>query len=411
MKTIALLLLLPCTLLAEVHFERPPTLSATAILKPEFAAGDGFTVRDPVPTYGGRNLYTIDSTDGVFDADGNVMLMRRVREVAAIARLREVSRTDEYAKALAHAVASPLVVAKDLIEHPVGTVVGVPMGLFKFLNSTGQGIKEGTEGRKRSQYEDSTAAGLIGFSQVKCNVALQLGVDPYSSNTVLQKELNAVSWASYAGKTTFTLATAPVSGVAGLALTAAGIDSSFESDLREQSPADLRLASLKRLLAMGCDRATADAFLNNLSFSPSVQTALVLHLDSLKGVANRASFIRLAASRSEHEGDALFFNQTARIVAELQARGRTLARLDTLGSVPVALDTDGNVIAALEWDYASWTESTAKFVTQLKAARFGKKAPAGFIVALSGDASPLVQEQLRAAGITLATRLAPGPLQ
>ena len=64
MKTTALFLLLPLGLLAQDAFEQPPTLSAAAILKPEFAAGAGFAVRDPVPTYGGRNGYMIDSDAG-----------------------------------------------------------------------------------------------------------------------------------------------------------------------------------------------------------------------------------------------------------------------------------------------------------------------------------------------------------
>ena len=411
MKTTALLLILPFTLLAQDGYEQPPTLSAAMILKPEFAAGDGFTVRDPVPTYGGRNGYMIDSDAGVFEADGNVMLMRRVRELAAIAKLREVSRTDVYKNALGSAMASPLLVTKGLIEHPVSTVTGVPKGLWKFMNRAGQGLKERTDGRERSQYEDSNAAQLIGFAKAKRDVALKLGVDPYSSNEALQRELNGVSWAAYAGKMTFTLATAPVSGAAGLALTATGISSTFENAIRDQSPGDLRLASLKRLLAMGCARADADAFLNNIAFSPSVQTALVLHLDSLTGVANRAAFIRLAASGSDSEGDALFFAQTSRLLAELHAGGRTLARIETLGGLPVAVGTDGNLVVALEWDYASWTQNAANFIAQFKAAKFGRKAPTGFVIALTGDASPTVQEQLQAAGITLATRLAPGPLK
>lgn len=411
MKTTALLLALPFTLLAQDGFEQPPTLSAAAILKPEFAAGAGFTVRDPVPTYGGRNGYMIDSDFGVFEADGNAMLVRRVREVAAIAKLSEVSRTDEFKSALGAAVESPFGAVKGLIEHPVGTVTGIPSGLFKFMNRAGQGIKERTEGRERSQYEDSNAAQLIGFSKAKRDVALKLGVDPYSSNEALQKQLNGVSWAAYAGKMTFTLATVPVSGAAGIALTATGVSSTFEAAIRDQSPGDLRLASLKRLLAMGCDRATADAFLNNVAYSPSVQTALVLHLESLNGVANRPSFIKLATAGSDREGDALFFAQTACILSQLHANGRTLAKLDSLDSLPVALGTDGNLIVALEWDYAAWTQNASNFIAQLKASKFGKKAPTGYVVALSGDASPMVQQKLKDAGITLATRLAAGPLQ
>jgi hypothetical protein len=399
-------LLLPLTLLAQ-DFEEPPVLSAAAILKPEFTAG----VRDAVPTYGGRNGYLIDSDFGTFEADGNAMLMRRVREIAAIAKLREVSKTDEFKSALGAAAKSPVLLAKGLVEHPVSTVTGVPKGLFKFMNRAGQGIKEKAQGRERSEYEDSDAAQLIGFSKAKRDVALKLGVDPYSSNEALQRELNGVSWAAYAGKMTFTLATAPVSGGAGVALTATGVTSTFEQALRDQSPGDLRLASLKRLLAMGVSRADADAFLNNPAFSPSVQTALVLHLDALKDVANRASFLRLADTQSTGEGDALFFSETSRLLAQLHAGGRTLARLEVLGSLPVALGTDGNVIVALEWDYAAWTQNAAAFIVQLKAAKFGKKVPTGYVVALSGDASPKVQEQLKAAGIALATRVAPGPLK
>lgn len=210
---------------------------------------------------------------------------------------------------------------------------------------------------------------------------------------------------------TFTLATAPVSGGAGLALTASGVTSTFDQALRDESPSDLRLAALKRMLAMGCDRATADGFLNNTAFSPSVQTAIVLHLDAMDGVENRAAFIQLAGEQSASEGDALFFSETSRILAQLHTGGRTLARLETLGSLPVALSSEGNVIVALEWDYAAWTQNAANFIEQLKTATFGGKAPSGIVVALSGDASPMVKKKLSDAAITFATRLAPGPLQ
>jgi hypothetical protein len=403
---LATIVLLPVTLLAQ-HFEEPPLLSAAAILKPEYAVG----VRDAVPTYGGRNGYLIDSDFGIFEADGNAMLMRRIREIAAIARLREVSKTDEFRNALEAAAKSPVLVAKGLIEHPVSTVTGLPKGLFKFMNRAGQGIKVRTQGRERSEYEDSNAAQFIGFSKAKRDVALKLGVDPYSSNEVLQRELNAISWAAFAGKMTFTLATAPVSAGAGFALTATGVTDAFEQAIRDQSPGDLRLASLKRLLASGVGRADAEAFLNKPAFSPSVQTALVLHLEALSGVANRTSFLRLADTQSTSEGDALFFSETSRLLAQIHTGGRTLARLDVLGGLPVALDAEGNVVVALEWDYAAWTQSAASFIAQLKAAKFGKKRPTGYVIALSGDASPRVQEQLQGTGFTLATRVAPGPLK
>jgi hypothetical protein len=142
-----------------------------------------------------------------------------------------------------------------------------------------------------------------------------------------------------------------------------------------------------------------------------VQTAIVMHLDSMKGVANRPSFIQLAASQTDSEGDALFFSQTCRLLAELHAGGRTLARLDTLGSLPVAVGADGSLIVALEWDYASWTQRAADFVAQFKATKFGEKAPASFVIAITGDASPMAKQKVSDLGVTFATRLSPGPLQ
>ena len=65
---------------------------------PSFSAGPHYKVRDPVPTCSELNQFTIDSDFGVFEADGNEMLLQRLKEIDAIARLKEVSRTDEFKK-------------------------------------------------------------------------------------------------------------------------------------------------------------------------------------------------------------------------------------------------------------------------------------------------------------------------
>jgi hypothetical protein len=409
-KYTTILLLIPLALLAQsTDVEDPPVLSAKTILKPEFLAGDGFTVQDEVPTSSGRNRYLITSEYGEFEADGNIMLERRIREVAAIRKLKEVSRTDEYKKALKAAAASPLVVAKDVVTRPVSTITGIPKGLFKFANRVGQSVKEKADGRQRSQYEDSKAASLVGFSKAKRTVAIQLGVDPYSSNETLQRELNGLAWATFAGKMTFSLATAPIGGAAGMALTSTGITNAFNKTLLDQAPTELRLRNLKVLLAMGCDRAVADRFINNTAFSPSVQTAIVMDLETLDGVADRAAFVDLAGSEATDEGDALFFLGTSRVLAELHAK-EPLARLQQVGRIPVAVRKDGRAIVAIQWDYAAWTDNAANFVGLFKASDFGKK-PSGLTIGISGDTSPLAQQKLKEANIELVARIVPGPLR
>ena len=78
----------PAATVPAVPFEPLPTLNASAILQPQYFQGTNFTVRNPVPTYSGSNRYTIDSDYGVFEADGNAMLMRRVAEINGIAALQ-----------------------------------------------------------------------------------------------------------------------------------------------------------------------------------------------------------------------------------------------------------------------------------------------------------------------------------
>ena len=65
---------------------------------------------------------TIDSDYGVFTADGNAMLMRRVAEIQGIAALQAMSQTSEFTQAAAQAAARPLNVAQDLITNPLPTL-------------------------------------------------------------------------------------------------------------------------------------------------------------------------------------------------------------------------------------------------------------------------------------------------
>ena len=111
---------------AEAAFEELPVLNASEILQPEFLSEPHYKVREPVPTYSGANQFTIDSDFGEFEANGNEMLVTRVNEINAIARLKEVSRTDEFKDALKNAAKSPIASAKNIVTDPVNTISNAP---------------------------------------------------------------------------------------------------------------------------------------------------------------------------------------------------------------------------------------------------------------------------------------------
>jgi hypothetical protein len=137
----------PAATAAPVVYEPLPTLNASEILQPQYFQGPNFTVRNPVPTYSGSNHYAIDSDFGIFEADGNAMLMRRVAEINGIAKLQAMSQTKEFTQAAKQAAEVPLNVARNLVTNPVSTISSVPKGIWGFLNQAGQAVKEAAEGR------------------------------------------------------------------------------------------------------------------------------------------------------------------------------------------------------------------------------------------------------------------------
>ena len=395
---------------AEAAFEELPVLNASEILRPEFLAGPHHKVQEPVPTYFGANQFTIDSDFGVFEANGNEMLVRRINEINAIAQLKEVSRTDEYKNALVAAARSPVAAAKNIVTDPVNTVANVPKGIMKFMSRAGESVKNIGNKTESSAAEGSKMQQLIGFSDTKRKVAIKLGVDPYSTNTVLQHELDGIAWASFAGGATFSLATLPIGGGAGAALTVTDVTSSFDEMLREKSPTDLKMMNRKTLRALGASEKETERFLNNSAFSPSAQTAFVLNLRSLNGVANRGAFVRTAGETSSDESDAIFCVQTAALMSKIH-KDKSLARLAMIGDFPICIAKDGTLIVAFQWDYAAWTSGAAGFTSDVQklAAQSGKNG--SVFVALSGQVSPRLRQELETRGFAVQDRVVPGPLK
>ena len=393
---------------AGASFEELPDLKASEILQPELLKGPHHTVRESVLTYSGANQFVIDSEFGVFEADGDEMLLRRINEINAIAQLKDVSRTDQYKNALVTAAKSPIAAAKNIVTDPVNTVANVPKGIMKFMSRAGESVKGIGKKRESNAAEGSKMQQMIGFSDAKRKVANSLGVDPYSTNTVLQRELDGIAWASFAGGLTFQVATLPIGGGAGAALTVTGVTSSFDEMLRDKSPSDLKIMNRKTLLALGASDKETERFLNNNAFSPSEQTAFVLNLKSLDGVANRGAFVRAAGETSSDESDAIFCVQTAALMAQIHKNDKPLARITMLGDFPTCIAKDGTIIVALQWDYAAWTAGAGAFTSDVQklAAQSGKNKNA--LVALSGQVSPRLRQELEKRGFTVQHRLVTG---
>ena len=390
-------------------FEPLPTLSASTILQPQYLSGPNFSVRDPVPTYSGSNQYTIDSDYGVFTADGNAMLMRRIAEIEGTAALEAMSQTSEFTQAAAQAAARPLNVAQDLITNPLPTIASVPRGILGFLNQAGQAVKNVAEGNDSGLGQGQLVENLSGFAKSKRDLALKLGVDPYCNNQVFQSELNKVAWPAFLGKLAVGFGMGAIGGAAGATIHGLDWTATLQASLRDKSPGELRQMNLGLLTDnMGIAPDAANAFVNNGATSPTTQTLTVAALGQLGNIPGQGEFI-LQAANSQDEHDGLAFQQSAQIMANLNNTS-PVARISHLNGLTVCQTKDGTVVVPIQWDYVAWTPMAERFITALKAAPF-EPTPTGYLIAVTGVVSPIAAEALTAREVQFAEKQLSNPLK
>lgn len=331
---------------AAAGYERPPVLRASEILPAELLRGSHHHVREEVESDGFWRLYTVESEFGTFPVRGDVLLRERVREIEALAVLQETSATREFATAAGKALASPFVAAWNLVRHPVDSIVGVPLGAWRLLRRASE-LGRG----ERGELEESALEAFIGFETRKRELAYRVGVDPYSSNPTLQRELNRLSWVSFAGGlpalfvpfTNRPVVREPV-----------GSGERLLDLLLHHSPEDLQRLNRIELAVMGIDAGLADRFLGHPWYSPRHETVLVASLAGLELATGRPAFIEAALAAGSEE-DALAYQRTAELIRAYNDRAAPISNIVEIEGTLAGITADGRLVVPLVADQAAWT--------------------------------------------------------
>ncbi len=384
------------TEIESAEYEDPGILKAHDFLPPELLESEYHTVMEEVATYDLTNRFTILSTFGPFEAIGEDMLRIRIHEVKAIAALQDIKKSEAFGKAAKQAAMSSVKGAGSLIAHPVNTVKGVPKGAGRLFSRVGEMFKG-----ERGDHEDSVAKELFGFSRVKRQYAHKLGVDVYSSNKVLQKELNRVAWAGFAGGVGVSLATMPVkkaSQAAFLAIKGTKFMYGMNKIMLDNAPEDLRQMNRELLQQMGMKESRIEEFLNHPKFSPRHTTIIVHALSEMKGVRNRKDFIKQANFAVDEE-DAFFFQRIAEMMVDYHTDVEPFAEIIPVRRAVVGYTTGQSIVATLPIDYVYWTERADKGIDALLRLETQNRPVKGMKLFISGRFSPLARQVLLSKGI------------
>jgi hypothetical protein len=222
------------------------------------------------------NHYQISTEYGRFEVHGDAMLRRLRAELRAIDTLHHMSRGTTFGESLKEAVTGPF---------------------------------HGTA----SLYEDNMAEGLLSVSRRKREHADALGVDVYSSNRALQRELDSVAWSGAAGGLGVSAGIAVATMGGSIATSNLTRTSDLRDIMRTRSAAELRMDARRALKQSGVGKNLIDRFLDHPWYSPRHEIMIAASLLALEGAQGREQFLERALDAKSEES-ALMFQQMAEMM-------------------------------------------------------------------------------------------------
>jgi hypothetical protein len=396
-------------------FENAPVLAGSELAPAALLKGPLHTVAEPVSLEGFFGRFVIESKFGEFSVAGVNMLAVRVNELQAIEALKQVESSQAFQDSLVRAAQAPIQLVQSAVTNPMGTVENVGQGLGSVLGRVGFLARSGAQSVADSSGGASArVAGLppapagetipsaftgdpFGYNKARRDWARQLNIDPYTSNPVLRPLLDNASAASFAGSFAVNTAIGAVSMGANLVV---GFDTDVRDAVWNQPAVDLARQNESRLLAMGVSGRTTRDFLRNRWFTPSLQTALVVALGKMGGIAGAESVIQVA-SQVQGEIYVRFLIESVRMLGQYSGKESRLAKLRMSGIVPVGIADDGTLVVATAIDYAWWDKAASDFA-QRKELK-GKRR----VLLVAGIASERATQEFAKVGWRLRTGLRP----
>jgi hypothetical protein len=341
-------------------FDPLPKVQAKSILGSDSFQSANYQIKDPVLTDGYSYEFTIDSTFGTFTALSQTELQIRLHEIDAIAQLKEITGSEAFAQAAGKAAMHSFEATANVVKNPVETAKGIPGGVKRKFENIGRLVKRGSkddepekeEAEKQETEKDSSAASditkqVLGVTSAQRRWAEKVEVDPYSSNVVLQQELQRLAKYDATGKLGTNIVRPKVQP---FQATRRVNDLVWGTD-----PQALMKMNEQRMKSIGADEELSNRFLNHKVLTPTDHTYILSSLDQLKQAEGRVELIRSALS-SESEDDAFFYRDTASILERMQSKGTSITSF--LPNPKIAVVRSGKrFIAVLPADKLYWTQS------------------------------------------------------
>ena len=148
----------PAAVGGQAGYDTPQTFHATTLLGASAVKGPHYQIADSVRTDTFFHEFTLTTDYGPFEAVGRSVLAVRLQEIAALAALEDVSKTDVFLAAAGNSVVKIGQGAAAVVTNPEGTLKGVGSGIKRFGVNLGRRTERAVEGTGGESADGSNAA-------------------------------------------------------------------------------------------------------------------------------------------------------------------------------------------------------------------------------------------------------------
>ncbi len=375
-------------------YETPRNQSVKGVLPPAVIAGPAYTVLDPVVADGYMYTFKVKSPYALFAVTGTGALRKLEREIWAIGQLKQITKSDAFLKSLKDQAGKPITFAKDVVTKPGETLSGIPKGVGRLFSNATTAI---TNTKDPSQ--ESSTKELLLVGSFKRDYATRFGVDPYSSNQLLQDELDKIGKAAAFGSWTASAAMIPIGGVASSVITGTSLAKSFNNVLANEPPSRIRVINEGKLKEMGIGDDLAKRSLDHPVFTPRQDLLLVDSLSRLGTATGRDAYLNAAMAAAD-EVEANFFVNTAQILAGYHEKQSPITGITMIGPLTVAQSKAGPAMIPFALDHGVWTANADKLSQGLKTSYRAPGFNGNFELWVTGTLSARGKQELQARGFT-----------
>jgi hypothetical protein len=370
--------------------EVPKPKDASLFLGPT-VIGPNYKVKPVVRSDGMMRIFNVDTAYGEFQFDGVDFTKMRLRELDATDALERMSQSDEFGKAFGRAALAPIQFGANLITDPINTVNRSVSGVANMFDRAGASLANTRADR------DSIAESLLGVSDTQRQLAVELGVDPYTDFPPLAQRLKQMAGAMAGGGLPVRAGLAFIPGGVGIAISSASGMENVKDVLRNKSAAQLIVETRGVLQSLDVPPASIDRLVQNRNYTP---TDLLIMSRALArvGAQNTAAFVDSAATDATTRDIAFYERQLAFLMAARNNALGGIAAFTTASGQPIALRRNGSAIAVFPLDDLAWTEVPSRAFVATTAALQREQHGEHPVLATTGAVTPLAASEIRKLG-------------